>query len=85
MITIKDTIQTRFSKRQIFVLKVEMLSKLRMLLSSLFHSSISDREKKCLKNFATTSELQNAVTISGLIAIGLIWKSYQTDSLQIGV
>ena len=85
MITIKDTIQTRFSKRQIFVLKVEMLSKLRMLLSSLFHSSISDREKKYLKNFATNSELQNAVTISGLIPIGLIWKSYQTDSLQIGV
>ena len=66
MITIKNTIWIRFNKRQNYVLKVEMLSKLQMFLSRLFHSDISDGEKEFLKEFVTNSKLQNTVTISGL-------------------
>ena len=41
MMTIKDNIRNRANRFQNVFLKVEMLSKLQMFLSSLFHSDIA--------------------------------------------
>ena len=52
-----------------FVSEVDMLSDLRMFLSSFFHSDIASGKKNFFKKLLTNSKLQKAITISSLVVL----------------